>query len=501
MNDKIDVRILNDAKDTFVVSNRVIDSFENHRKLKNGIVINFSRSTDESYHQHEEDEICILGLCVDSKGILQRDQVAEFISGHKGGIEEAYYLTGRFAGKYLIFLSRNGRTYIWGDAISSIPVFFGKRTEDAICVSNTDGLVGSFLDKKVSARSEAMKSAFEGKGTDYLPGNASMYEDVDCLLPNHYLDLQTRTAVRVPLKVPGTSRGEYKRIIRDSIKLAGNILQQYCKYVDFACPLTAGYDSRVVFSFFSRSNRNIECFTFRHRGFSDITPDLAVPYLICRDTDKRYSVFDDKNADRQLVEGILGISGAHYSPISIHNAFTFRTGFSDKAWLNAQIVDQVGKCSHVGTVPYCFAGLTFFKSLHNNYSIEAESEIGKWIDEIRDNGDHRNICDLFEWEIRCGKWASQAIMMYSLSGVDCLNIFNCRDLILKWISIPRYMRVKKEIHKVILSENDDRLLKYPFNPHRLLSKATFYNIIGENSILRLLALLYSVTRRKLIKRG
>jgi hypothetical protein len=84
-------------------------------------------------------------------------------------------------------------------------------------------------------------------------------------------------------------------------------------------------------------------------------------------------------------------------------------------------------------------------------------------------------------ENRCGRWGSQWGMIYSVCGIKSLNMFNCRELILQWIALPRKLRTQKIIHKAVFSATDKRLLTIPFNPDEK------YAVLKSNWILFYLA--------------
>lgn len=179
-----------------------------------------------------------------------------------------------------------------------------------------------------------------------------------------------------------------------------------------------------------------------------------------------YDAYDDQFAPPEVLAKFHSLVGDYISPFSFHMGWQFKKLFSDKSLLNGQISDQIGKVCKTQAYPEWLADLEFFKSLNHNFSKEAGHEIVKWISEIKHYHEHKFICDLWEWEIRLGRWASQHTMSFSICGVDSLNIYNCRDLILQWVSIPNVMRARKWIHHMILQCNDERLLKYEFNPLR-----------------------------------
>jgi hypothetical protein len=71
--------------------------------------------------------------------------------------------------------------------------------------------------------------------------------------------------------------------------------------------------------------------------------------------------------------------------------------------------------------------------------------------------------DLFALENRLGRWSSQTNNLYSLMGVNSLNIYNCRKIIFDWMRIPRALRSANIIHNTINDTINHKLKEYPFN--------------------------------------
>ena len=124
----------------------------------------------------------------------------------------------------------------------------------------------------------------------------------------------------------------------------------------------------------------------------------------------------------------------------------------------------MGKSLLGNAIPTYLASSSYFQCKIHNRAKESSNELKRYIRELRAAGEGENIFDLFAVENRCGRWCSQGGAIYSLMGVCSVNIFNCRELILDWIRVPRKLRVNKAIHRHIFLHNDANLLNFPFNP-------------------------------------
>lgn len=243
-----------------------------------------------------------------------------------------------------------------------------------------------------------------------------------------------------------------------------NIVREYSKYYQLVCPLTSGYDSRVVFSFLKDFDPRVQCYTFMHKHFTEQTGDIIVPGNICKHYKQPYTIIKDLEAPKIEETKVSVLAGEFQHKGTINLAYTYNSVFMDKALVNGDIIDQIGKSLLGNAVPNILATPSYFQCKLHNYERKTRGILKKQVEEIKKCSDRAYIYDLFAMENRCGRWATQSSTVYNICGITSLNIFNCRDLLLKWISVPRKIRTRKWLHKELLQINDKQLLTFPFNP-------------------------------------
>ena len=453
-----------DALFTFVFSPKAVEDLGKVIPVwGETMYLSYTKGTDIFQYQTLGHELLIIGFCVDSHGEIQREDIGEVLLKDNPNIDALYERANRLSGKYIVIYSDERGRYLFGDATGSLQINFFFEGE-SLYVASTDKMIASLCKLPLSDRSKKIRAG--AALSQSLPGDMTMYDGVRTLLPNHYLRVSDKAVIRTPIPLPHINNEEdnYKGCIENSIFLIDSTVKEYQKRYDLICPLTSGYDSRVVFSFLNKHVSDLECFTFWHPGFTLETDDLHIPDQICKIYGVQYSQIHDLIAPKDYSFAIKAYAGEYINPGTIDLAYTLRTAFPQKAIVTGDIIDQVGKSLLGNSLPECFATERFFQCKIHNTEKLAREELKHYLDEIKSFGCFKQVYDLFAIENRCGRWATQGGTMYSLMSVPALNIFNCREILSLWMAIPRKLRVGKYIHKMILKEIAPQLCDIPFNP-------------------------------------
>lgn len=480
---------LDSAVFTYMIAPRPLERFSRHTPVLGGaLTVSHTSKTEVRSARKGEREIAVIGLCVDAHGEAERDDIPGLILAQPlQDIRSVYRFCDRFAGNYVILYQNGSDCYVLCDATASMQVNYSF-LDGSPCLSSVDRLIAGYLGLKLSPYSLKIRRG----GIDLsqaLPNDITMFDGVKVLLPNHYLDLSQRQAVRVPAAPTAAAyAADAEETARISAVLIRQIVREYGKYYDMVCPLTAGYDSRVVLSFLRNAQEDVNCYTFRHPGFSEKTADLQVPEQICRDLGVPYCVIKDLTPPEEYVRNVCEVIGRYHSAETIGMAYTYNTKFLGKALINGDIIGQCGKSSKGKDIPSSFANAMFFLSKIHNKERLALQEMKKYISEVRAAGEGAYIFDLFATEIMNGRWSGQGHTIYSICSLNSLNIFNCRELILRWMEVPRNLRMTGFLHRSFLKENSPELLEYPFNPggrYAFLKKSWLTYYLGSHAKLLL----------------
>ena len=159
--------------------------------------LNYTSRTDVFNFINGEKEIVLIGLCVDSHREIQRADIPSwFLSQNYNSKEDIFYASSRFAGKYIIFYRTGDEVLLFGDASCSLQLNYSFIGED-IYASSVDYLLGTYC---VSNYSLEIRNIANYSYT--MLYNLTMFDNINALLPDHYLDITLESAVRVKIKVP-----------------------------------------------------------------------------------------------------------------------------------------------------------------------------------------------------------------------------------------------------------------------------------------------------------
>lgn len=451
---------LNKAVFTYAISQGKEETFSQHLVLKTqNLTINYTDATAVCHAVSDNYEVAIIGLCVDAYGQIDREDIAsEIMNLPEQTIETVYEFSNRFGGKYVIIYSGLGECYIFGDATCSMPVIYsGSLSQGKVFISPFDKMTADYFVYEPDPQLLKMRQSADPAQT--MPGDLTPYLQVRALLPNQYLDLMTGEPIRREITIPGLP---FDEVIDRSITISQNLAKEYSKHYQIICPLTSGYDSRVVLSILRQLSSAPECFTTRFSDEKTEDEDVRIASSICQKEGISHQIFGFYDLPAEYLAAVNETAGLINSTQTIQEAYSYLIEAGEKARINGNIIGQIGKSSVTNNVPDSLATASFFTCKIHNRDRQCRDEMKGYIGELKKSSNR--ICDLFAYENRCGRWGGQEEALYSICGMNSLNIFNCRELILYWISVPRRQRVKKAIHLEMIRKTDSSLLNDQFNP-------------------------------------
>ncbi len=412
----------------------------------------------------------------------QCDSLSEKALKTTGNLDGIIEFEKNLGGKYAIFYSENGSLYCIGDATCSLPVYYCRGTENFICCSNPQLIIGKFNLKKDKT---LLKIRNSGNLNQAMPFDVTEYKEIKQLIPNHYLDFSKKSAVRF------INSKEKQKIISPqsaaeiTAPMIEKITAMYLSKFKIYCPLTSGRDSRVVLAFLkSMYPEKIRTYTVWQDNFEKDDQDWTVPVLLTDiDGDIHSRLYSDEitKEQRSFADGIFGEKA--YPDDAYRLALTLNKHYSDGAIAEGDIIGQVGKCSLHRDIPLVFANAGYFRCKLHNYSREARLLIKEWMKEIKRSKEKTNIYDLFSVESRLGRWSAQTHIIHNTMGQVYINIFNSRSIIYTWTAVDRAKRIKAEIHIALINQRYPKLLEIPFEKE----KSGIMNLAKSNAIIFYLA--------------
>lgn len=417
----------------------------------------------------EEKTIIIFGFAVDS---LNSDRTIQEIASEliqSQNVIELVSKSKKLAGRFVIVYKSGQDFIVLPDATASIHVAYTIQNE--LKISSNPKLIADNSGYNESEKSKEIKS--EAAEMHPLPYEMSMYDEIKLVNANHYLDCRKRIGVRYyPLEKKDSIKLDDAS--RSTIELLSNIAKGYIKNSLLSIPLTSGIDSRTVLSLFKDDAESIPLYTFYHDSFSDNTSDIVVPKEISKYFNLDYYCIKDLDIPEKVYNIFSNELGSNINNSIARNAYTYsKSNFAHYTFLSGDIIPLV-KSSFGRNIPEAFATHQYLVTKTHNYSYYNKLEVKRWVKDIKPYARRSNISmyDLFFWEHRVGKWTANNLLNYDIL-TDSLNPFNCREIIETWLLVPRVERTKYSIHKDIIMQNWNELLKFPINPDR--KNRLFYN--------------------------
>lgn len=428
-------------------------------------------SAKTRYEIREDDDVTclVIGLatCV-SQDIGGIDWLWKHCHSIESFVEAEKYL----GGKYVLFLRIGEHYYVMGDATCSIPVFYICDGDEVLCSCHAYQMANEM---HLTPDDTLLKIRESGDSSQIMPYDYTIWKEIKRLLPNHYLHLNEKRAIRIVNHHCKQSALTAEEAAEKTLPYTKRLADFYLEKFSVACALTSGRDSRAVLAVLG-CNEQKPVYTIKHEEFGENTPDIVVPKLIAEQNHLNYQQYKDiELTDSDIAYADVVLGKANYSKRTLMLAHTIKHYLGENAVINGDIIGQVGKCSLHRDIPQCFATPSYFRCKLHNHSKEAKEGLRLWLQEIKESDECVSSFDLFSIENRMGVWAANENEIYNLVGQYYLNIFNSRSIIYEWTRVDRKERKISAIHRAIIEMLYPGLLEIPFEPAGIFEKVAKYN--------------------------
>lgn len=449
-----------------------------------GGVLSYTARTDVSLWEAENRGIVIIGISVDTHGEWPITESGLRLLAGAPDLNALLPLTDRLAGRYVILYREGENLYVLPDATCSLPIHFDNRlgmrafAAAEFPIAETEGLKKSELARKVHRA---------GRDTHPLPGTMTYYDEISILTPNHYLDCQVPRAVRFfPLGTqlpPLTMEEAAERVETLTIES----IRQMQKIREFACPLTAGKDSRLTYGLFRKINPDQEAFTFcRNNGDFLKTQDAILPPKICDALGCRHTLIPHERAPEEYQALCRRILNDDFMPRQVDWPYMFKKQYPGKAIYGSGIFDCVGKICFIGReLPSWFATTIFVSSRCDFFNAVGRRYVREWLRENRKDPTNLSLFDLYTWEWRCGRWMPRHPIVFAALSVEYISMYNSREILLTMMRTSRPWRSRAKLHEKMFERLGEVYTAIPFNPKsgfkkllNAMKRPTIYHLIA-----------------------
>jgi|GEM_PF-2492462 len=376
----------------------------------------------------------------------------------------------KFSGRFVALFREKDSYFITGDFKHSKNIFYNNH-EDFTVITSSLKLWYTLFDQDPNYDTNT-KAFFESeiyfrKQQDWH-GPKTFDENFLKLLPNHYLNIKSKTVKRISLF---TSKLSFEEVIENSFQILKGTYQYLFKNHQIIQPLTAGWDSRILLGASLGTENFIKYYVFR-RADNENNPDIHLSEQIAKAFNLNFSIFDVEDFKEDFIKAYE--IHTHY-PNYLLKVKDIQFHYHNHA-SQENLVNVSGVCGNLFRFVYgCTNKIVPSKeelyclSAYGPYSKTTTNEIDLWYDNTKSYAIEHNISmiDLFFIENRLGNWGS--IYPYEQDmALDEVDPFSNKALMYPILNLDKKHRGynKNQLSCKLLERFDKRLCDFPFNPHK-----------------------------------
>lgn len=380
----------------------------------------------------------LLGYVVDAekKSSDAEDLLCDFIRSIKPDSSNIADCVKYWGGRWILIYTVGEKVSVVTDTCGLKQAFYYTFNNETLTVASQARYIAALysLSEDKDAR-QYINNAMQADKEYSWPADATLYERVKRLLPNHIVSDNGS----YPIRYTPAGYKTLKQVARmtELLKNQINGLQSCYKS---AITLTAGWDSRIVFAAADRKNPNSVAVTLKYNGVSENSLDIAVPVNIAQ-----------KEGIEHRIVVCLPTSETFEKRYKAHgeNAHTYwsqmaqaveANGFKDYYWVKGSC-NEVLRCSSGVLYNWQVNASDLCKLFQIPYDDFSKRVLTEWIEKARPycNSNGIRLLDLFYWEHRCGSWLAECLNENDLVG-ETFTPFNCRAYLELGLTVKEYQR-------------------------------------------------------------
>jgi hypothetical protein len=413
--------------------------------------------------------IILLGYILDYQNHLKSNQdIIEEIIKNVSSFESLTKAIKNYAGQYVIIFYDDINFIIFHDPLGLREIYYCVVPNKIICGSQPNIIV-NYSEPEISPTNDKKKINFykndmpKVRAGRLWVGDETYYDEINHLLPNHYLDINKMQSFRYwpNEKIKRRELGEVVDIASNF--LSGILKAAYNRY-ELMMAVTAGNDTRTLLAASRDLSDKIYYFINKHIYMDDNHPDIKIPSAIFN---KLNIPFHIHVADSSVPESFKKIffsnvffASEQYLPVIYNVYYKFHS-----TKLNVLGVGEIGR-NFFGTPPRKINGYFLARALKYKNSLYAVEKLQRWLDEAKHFSDLYNvdIMTLLLWEQLLGNWGVVADSESDIA-IEHFDPFNSHYLYEILLSVDKKIASKK-LFREIIKKLWPELLEFPINPPR-----------------------------------
>lgn len=416
-------------------------------------------------------KLALIGFVIDPNfPNRQNKNIIEELVSIETSIENLSHKISNLAGRFIFIICINDLKYVINDMCGLRTVYYSFTTDQFYIASNPS-LLNKLIELKPSKNYKTYTESnhFKNDIEYWLPSGLTLYENVNHLVPNHYIDLKNNKQIRYwpheKIKEQNLENATQKTasLLESLILSAKNRFQ-------LALPLTAGWDSRVLLSASKKYIDEIYVYTLQYRWLVDSSPDIKIPKYITKKIGTPYNKLDcRKDMDPKFYQVYKSnVDLAHDDWAKITNGM--KDTFPQERVVLKGNVSEIARCSFFPSGKH--EEVTSASQLLFDWPEWLELDfimeyLEIWLKDVKDLCIEFNIdiFDLWYMEIFMGVWQAQGQLEWDIIHEE-FTPYNYRPLIETMLGVPIQFRLhdKPILYQEIIKYFWPELLYWPINP-------------------------------------
>ncbi len=422
----------------------------------------------------EELQLTLLGFFIDPYHPEHNNQeVLEHLGKRAHTFTDIAALTENLGGRWVLICKEGESVKIFHDMCGLRQIFYTIHMQEQ-WFSSQPSLLLEFVEHSFPLDQWSM-SFMNSPQFEYTerswPGDATPYQHIKHLLPNHYLDLQERKVVRYwPTKSLPVMRID--EVVEEAAVILKGLLEGAARRYSLMLPVSAGWDSRTLLAASKAIKEEMFFYVSKHGRLTDESPDIDVPRRLFPRLGLPFHVLDCREtmdeSFKQLFERNVTLARNIPKALTIYHHFKYSQGMVNVCGNGSEIAR---KCVYtyydVKTItPKFLAKISFYKN--NEFAIY---QYDRWLQEVKHYPEEYriNLLDLHYWEQRMGNWGAMYPAEQDIA-VEEFSPFNHKRLITVLMSVDeKYRRPPHYLlyHELIRKLWGDVLIE-PINPQPII---------------------------------
>jgi hypothetical protein len=387
--------------------------------------------------------LALLGHVIDPEAPDATNQeIVNNIAEECLNMHDLVFLTHKICGRYILLMKSAECFVAAGDACHLRQIFFTE-IDDAPVLTSSPALFLHFFGFKLNIGADMrtiLDSPLFMSQESAWYGCTTPEKRLRRLLPNHYLDLRTNTAKRLPVR-PADEFADDDAVMRyAAATLQGTFAALTSRY-QLVQALTAGLDSRMLLAASRAYRDKIQYYVCG--APSSNSDDIRVPSRLSERLALSFRILPTEPLRQDFLSSY---QQEHIAPRILPKMANIQAHYDQRYEPN--IVNINANCSEIARCHYGFtrrnitAEMLLTYSGYNREFPHFVQQIVAWLPDAchyaREIG--IPVCDLFYWEQRMGIWGATYPLEQDIA-VEELSPFNNRALLMAFSAVdPRKRR-------------------------------------------------------------